>query len=67
LPELLAADAPFREGHTLPDRVPPLMTARAPSRLPIRKVIDYAQIATGLAVAHDQGIIHRDLKPENIF
>lgn len=26
-----------------------------------------AQVAAGLAVAHDKGIIHRDLKPENVF
>ena len=33
-----------------------------------RKVLDYAaQIARGLAAAHDHGIIHRDLKPENVF
>ena len=49
------------EGETLRERL-----KRGP--LSVRKVIDYgAQIARGLAAAHEKGIVHRDLKPENIF
>ena len=49
------------EGETLRERI-----KRGP--LPVRKVIELgAQIARGLAAAHEKGIIHRDLKPENLF
>src|SRR5215217_6222957 len=49
------------EGHTLRDRL-------EDGALPLRKALDFgAQIARGLAAAHERGIIHRDLKPENIF
>ena len=49
------------EGETLREQI-------KRSRLSARKVIDYgAQIARGLAAAHEKGIVHRDLKPENLF
>ena len=36
--------------------------------LPMRKAVDIAaQIARGLAAAHDKQIAHRDLKPDNVF
>jgi serine/threonine protein kinase len=49
------------EGQTLGARV-------AQGRIPTRTAVEIAaQVATGLAAAHDKGIVHRDLKPENVF
>jgi predicted ATPase len=51
----------FVEGKTLRD-----LLHSGP--LPIRKIIPIAaQIADGLAKAHEAGIVHRDLKPENLM
>jgi serine/threonine protein kinase/Tol biopolymer transport system component len=49
------------DGHTLREEL-----ANGP--LPLRRVVDLgAQMARGLAAAHDKNVVHRDVKPENVF
>jgi eukaryotic-like serine/threonine-protein kinase len=50
------------EGETLRRRL------NETGAIPQRKTLDWAaQIARGLAAAHEKGIVHRDLKPKNLF
>lgn len=52
---------PYYEGETLQARV-----ARGP--LEPAEALDFtAQIASGLARAHEKGIVHRDMKPGNVL
>ena len=51
----------FLEGQTLRER----LRAGPPSTRRAAEIA--AQIARGLAAAHEKGIVHRDLKPENVF
>jgi len=52
---------PCYEGDTLAARI-------AEGPLPVENAVDIAaQVARGLATAHEKGIVHRDIKPANII
>ena len=59
--ETVYAAMELLEGETLRERL-------ASGALPSRKALEIAaQVARGLAAAHERGIVHRDLKPDNLF
>lgn len=52
---------PFYRGKTLKTKI-------SEKSITIKNAVEYAaQIADGLAHAHQKGIVHRDIKPENIM
>src|SRR5450432_1220826 len=49
------------QGETLRERL-------SEGSIPLATALEWAaQMARGLAAAHERGIVHRDLKPENVF
>lgn len=52
----------FLQGRELRDIM------RDDGKMPVEQVLDIvAQVASGLAYAHEHGIVHRDIKPSNIM
>jgi Tol biopolymer transport system component len=46
----------------------PMAAALGGDPMPLRRFLDLAaQLADGIARAHESGIVHRDLKPSNVF